>query len=91
MLSSSSFKRFICTFFEQLNSKALATRSNIVIKHLLNFFKNHAWGAAHTRVRLIHKSAHEIKCICMNTSPNVPESLKFLRFIGIGIFPNQIA
>ena len=29
--------------------------------------------------------------MCMNTSPNVPESLKLLRFIGIGIFSNQIA
>ena len=34
---------------------------------------------------------HEIEHICMNTSPNVPESLKLLRFIGIGIFSNQIA
>ena len=27
----------------------------------------------------------------MNTSPNVPKRLKLLRFIGMGIFCNQIA
>ena len=34
--------------------------------------------------------AHEIKYICMNTSPNVLETLRLLRFIGIDIFFNQI-
>ena len=34
--------------------------------------------------------AHEIKYMCMNTSPNVLETLRLLRFIGIDIFFNQI-
>ena len=36
--------------------------------------------------------AHEIKYMCMNTSPNILERLKLLRFKGIDLsfFPNQI-
>ena len=35
--------------------------------------------------------AHEIKYMCMNTSPNVLERFKLLRLIGIDISSNQKA
>ena len=50
---------FICTFFEQLNSKAPAIRSNIVIKHFLDFFPKSCLkvgGAAYTRVFTVQES-----------------------------------